>query len=278
MSDEPIAPEQPSRNPLRKPSMIGGIAVLGGIAVALGAVQLGGGFATRPPAPQPTQMVPAPLAPAPVTALPVGTDIATLAAREQAMAAKLDALEARIRDVDGSARSASGHATQAERLMIAFAVRRAVERGQPLGMLENQLRLRFGENNGDAVAAIVQATAQPVTLEDLRLALDTIGPRLANGPEDSLWARARRLLGDLVVVRGVDSPSPRPRDRVTRARRALDAGDVEAALAEVAHTPGAANAESWTSAARRYVAARRALSAIELAAMEIPAAPRRDDE
>ena len=80
------------------------------------------------------------------------------------------------------------------------------------------------------------------------------------------------MLGDLVVLRSVDSPSPRPSDRLNRARRALDAGDAEAALAEVAHMPGAANAESWTSAAKRYVAARHALTEIERAAMETPPA------
>ena len=204
MSDETIAPP-PRRNPLRSTGLIGGLAFLGGMVVALGAVQLGGGLPARAPAP--AAVVPEP-APAPaVAALPPGTDIATLAAREQALAARLDELALRIRDVDGSARAASSYATQAERLMIAFAARRAVERGQPLGTLENQLRARFAEREGEAVAAIVQVAAQPVTLGDLRLALETIAPRLANGPEDSLWARARRMFGDLVVLRSEDSPS-----------------------------------------------------------------------
>ncbi|MBL7507879.1 hypothetical protein INQ20_26580, partial [Escherichia coli] len=59
-----------------------------------------------------------------------------------------------------------------------------------------------------------------------------------------------------------------------RARRALDRGDVEAALAEVAHMPGVAVAESWTGAARRYVAARAGLAEIERAAMDVPPAAR----
>lgn len=273
MSDEPFAPEPPRRI-LQNPSLIGGLAFLGGLAVALGAVQLGGGFHRASPAPAPLASPAAQQAQQPaLPALPPGTDIATLNARESALAGKLDLLELRIRDVDGSARAASTYATQAERLMIAFAVRRAVERGQPLGALENQLRARFGEGQSDSVAAIVQVAAQPVTIEDLRLALETIAPRLASAADDSLWARARRMLGDMIVVRGADSPSPRPSDRLRRARRAIDAGDVEAALAEVAHMPGAANAQSWTGAARRYVAARRALTEIERAAVETPAAP-----
>jgi predicted Zn-dependent peptidase len=275
MSDEPLAPEPPRRNPFRSPSLIGAIAFVGGMAVTLGAVQLGGGFSPRTPAPPAAavKITPAP-APSAIPALPPGTDIATLAAREQALAGRLDQLDLRIRDVDGSARAASSYATQAERLMIAFAVRRAVERGEPLGTLENQLRARFAEGQGDSVAAIVQAAAQPVTIEDLRFELEKVALQLNNGPNDSLWARARRMLGDLVVLRSEDSPSPRASDRLNRARSALDRSDVEAALAEVAHMPGAANAQSWTGAARRYVAARRALTEIERAAMETsPAVP-----
>ncbi|HEX8300927.1 hypothetical protein [Sphingomonas sp.] len=270
MSDEPFAPEPPRAPLFRNPSMVGGAAFLGGIAVALGAVQLGGGF-NGTPAPAAVAVQPVPQPQPAAAALPPGTDIATLDAREAALAGKLDLLELRIRDVDGSARAASSYATQAERMMIAFAVRRAVERGQPLGALENPLRARFGERQGEAVAAIVQVAGQPVTLEDLRLALDTIAPRLSSGPDDGLWANARRMLGDMIVLRSADSPSPRPSDRLRRARRALDAGDVEAALAEIAHMPGAANAGSWTSAAKRFVGARRALTEIERAAMESPA-------
>ncbi|RYY27940.1 MAG: hypothetical protein EOP62_05620 [Sphingomonadales bacterium] len=268
--------DETPRTPLfSKPSLIGGVAFVGGLAVALGAVQLGGGFkrttVATAPAPAPVaQQQPQPAVPA----LPPGTDLATLNAREAMLAAKLDVVEMRVRDVDGSARAASAFATQAERLMIAFAVRRAVERGQPLGALENQLRTRFGEQQADAVAAILQVAAQPVTLEDLRLALETIAPRLGAGPDDGLWARTRRMLGDMIVIRSADSPSPRTSDRIRRARRAINAGDVEAALAEIAHTPGAASAESWTSAARRYVAAKQALSQIESAAVDTSATAR----
>ena len=152
--------------------------------------------------------------------------------------------------------------------MIAFAVRRAIERGLPLGALEGQLRKRFGETHGEAVSIVIGTATQPVTLEDLRLALDTIAPRLAGSPDDGIWSRGKRLLSDLVVLRQADSPSPRAADRLRRARRALDEGNVEAALAEVARMPGAADAQSWTSAAKRYIASRNALREIEVAAME----------
>ncbi|MCH7863058.1 MAG: hypothetical protein IH998_15620, partial [Proteobacteria bacterium] len=236
MSDETFAPAAPRVPWWRSASLIGTIAFAGGIGVTIAAVGLAGGLSPRAPAPAP---LPSPNASAQpmVPTLPPGTDLATLSARETQLAGKLDQIELRLRDADGSARNAASYATRAERMLIVLATRRALERGQPLGPLEGQLKQRFGEHDGDAVAAILRAAAQPVTLEDLRLALDTLGPRLANDPGDSLWNRVRRMLGNLVVLRQADTPSPLPAERLRRARRALDRGDVEAALAEVAHMP-----------------------------------------
>ena len=132
----------------------------------------------------------------------------------ETLASRLDALDTRLSDIDGSARAASSHATQAERLMIAFAARRTVERGLPLGPLEGQLRKRFGETHGEAVSTLIAAAGQPVTLEDLRLALDTIAPRLMGSGNEGMWGRGKRLISDLVVLRQADSPSPRPADRL----------------------------------------------------------------
>lgn len=272
MSDETLAPEAPQAPLWRNAAFVGPLAFLGGVGAAAAALALSGGLSPRPaPTPAATTQ-PAAQARPNVPALPPATDVATLDAREAALAARLDAIELRIRDADGSARGAASYATRAERLMIAFAVRRQIERGLPLGALDSQLRARFGDHP-EAIAAIAAAAAQPVTLEDLRLALDAIGPRLFSGPDDGLWARVRRMLGDLVVLRQADVPSPRAADRLRRARRALDEGKVEAALGEIAHMPGGANAESWVTAARRYIAARGALGEIERAAMDMPPAP-----
>jgi hypothetical protein len=267
--DEPSLEPARGLSPLGTNILIGTLAFAGGIAGTALMLQLSGGSLQRTPAPQ-VASSPQPQ-PSPV-ALPPGTDLASLSAREQALATRLDQLETRLRDVDGGARTAASYATQAERLMIAFAVRRAIERGLPLGTLETQLRRRFGEAHGDAVATIIGAAREPVTLEDLRLALDLIAPRLGSSPRDGLWTSVRRALGDMVVLRQGESPSSRPADRLKRARRTLEEGQVEAALAEVAHLPGADSASSWVTAAKRYIAARAALREIEAAAMETPAA------
>ncbi|ATY33180.1 hypothetical protein [Sphingomonas psychrotolerans] len=272
MSDEPFAPEPTRGAGTRSPYLIGGLAFAGGIAVTAAAFQLAGGIGAPQPDPGPRIEAPQPQA-NPAAALPPGTDIATLGAREQELAGKLDQLELRLRDISGSARNASSYASRAEQLLIAAAVRRAIERGQPLGPLEAQLRQRFAETRGEAVGMILRASAEPVTLGDLRLALETIAPRLASGADDSMWMSVRRLLSDLVVLRQTESPSPRTADRLRRARLALDHGDVEAALAEIVHLPGVASAQSWIVAARRYIAARQGLLDIERAALEAPAVP-----
>lgn len=265
MIDEPLVPEPPRTASARTPWIIGGGAFLGGMLLTTAL------FETWPrPNPDAGPVAPPALQqpdPRAAASLPPNTDLATLSAREQELAARLDRLAERIRNTDGAARNAAAYAGRAEGLMIAFAARRTLDRGQPLGPLEVQLRERFGESNPEAVAAIARASAEPVTLEDLRLALDTITPRLMSGPSDGLWTGARRLLTDLVVLREADAPSPRPADRLRRARRALAAGQVEAALAEVGHLPGAASADSWVAAARRYAAAREGLAEIERAAV-----------
>jgi hypothetical protein len=271
MDDLPPAPA-PTRSPPNRTLLIGGGAFVGGILLTAGAFQLSHRFLTDP-APVPVPAAHAPRTePSTAPSLPAGTDIATLNARESELAGRLDQLQLRLHDIEGSARSASLYAGRAERLMVAAGVRRSLERGQPLGPLDRQLHQRFGEDHVEAVAAIARAAADPVTLGDLRLALDTIAPRLTAGMGDTLWMRIRRLLSDLVVVRQADSPSPRTSERLRRARWALDRGDVEASLAEVVHLPGAASAESWVSAAKRYVAARQGLSEIEKAALETPPA------
>lgn len=260
---------EPARglSPLGIAILVGVLAFLGGIAVTAGLVQLRGGQMWRgaeaveaPPGPAPS--------PTPVPPLPAGTDLATLNAREQILAGRLDRVEARIAEVDSESRVASRYAARAESLLIAVSARRMLDRGQPLGELEGQLRDRFGETHPEAVAAILRAGAEPVTVEDLRLALDAIAPRLsAGGADEAWWTRVRRIVNDLIVLRQETSPSPRPQDRLRRARRVLEAGQVEAALAEVTHMPGVDNAQSWITAARRFIAARQALSEIELAAM-----------
>jgi hypothetical protein len=198
-----------------------------------------------------------------------GTDIASLQAREIMLAARIEGLENRLANIDMDSRVASTFATRAEALLVAFAARRALDRGLPLGYIEGQLRERFGGIQPRAVNYLIGAARAPVTLEDLRLAMDTLAPDLVSGgAQEGWWAGLRREVSSLVVLREDGTASGRPNDRLIRARRMLDAGHLEGALAEVARMPGAAQAQSWVEAARRYITARRALNIIEAAAIE----------
>jgi len=195
-------------------------------------------------------------------------DSETLGARQTALAAELATLEARAATIDQEARGAASNAGRAEGLLIAFAARRAIDRGLGLGYLEGQLRSRFGATQPGAVAAIVRAAREPVTIEDLRLGLDTIAPDLTTGAStDGWWASLRREASGLIVIRRDGTPSPRPADRLARIRRLLDARQVEAAMAEVTRLPGASQAQRWSAAAARYVDAHRALDTIEAVAI-----------
>ncbi|USU07649.1 hypothetical protein NF700_11095 [Sphingomonadaceae bacterium OTU29MARTA1] len=198
-----------------------------------------------------------------VTAL----DPAALASREATLAGQLTALEARTAAVTSDAAMAAAQAGRAEGLMVAFAARRALDRGVGLGYLEEQLRNRFGSVQPRAVASVIEASRQPVTLEDLRQGLDAIAPDISTVSSDGWWTSLRREMAGLVVLRQAGTPSPRPADRLARARHLLEGGQVEAARAEVVRLPGAGDAGNWIQAADRYVTARHALDQIESAAI-----------
>lgn len=230
-------------------------------------------FGTRPvatvtlPMGSAGQQTPVVIVPGTGTAAAPAIDLDALSRREADLAARLAEIETRVSGVSNDARAASGYATRAEGLLVAFAARRALDRGLGLGYVEDQLRIRFGASQPRAVATVLQAAREPVTIEDLRVGLDGIAPELATGSASGWWTSFRRELGNLVVLHEAGTPSPLPADRLARARRMLEAGQVEPALAEVARTPGAAQAGRWTSAARRYINARQALDVIESAAI-----------
>jgi hypothetical protein len=184
---------------------------------------------------------------------------------------RVNRLEQRIAEIDSQSRAAVGNADRAEGLLVAFAARRALDRGVALGYIEGLLRQRFGGSQRQAVATIITASRQPVTLEELQDGLQQVAPELTGGgPDQDWWSALRRELGGLITVRKAGTPSTMPAERLRRATRWLEAGQVDVALAEVLRMPGRENASEWIANARRYVAARRALDAIETAALLEP--------
>lgn len=251
--------------------------LLGGLAL----VALGGGawfgwhngwlHMTLPPGEGPAMATPAASASATTTAIVTqGNLIATNAALADATA-RLTALQQRLAELNQQAITASDQATRAEALLVAFATRRAVERGQPLGYLETALRVRFGASQPTAVDEIVAATQKPVTIGGLTEEFATLEPRLVNGPaNEGTWDWLSRQFGSMFVIRHDDTPSPAPESRLARARAALAGQRVDLAIAEVERMPGKDAATDWLAHARDWENTQRALDQIESAALSTP--------
>ena len=214
------------------------------------------GVAPPPAAPVVFRTAPQPLAARPTA--PADAD----------SAAKIAELETRLRLIESATRRTAGAAGRADALLVAFASRRAIDRGVPLGYLETLLADRFGAQNPRAVAAIITASRDPVTLDRLIADYEQLGPTLRRGaPDESLWQGLKREMSSLVSVRRASTPSSKPQARYERALEQLQNGQVDAALAETMRLPGAARAEDWVTGARRYVIAHRALDEVESSAL-----------
>ncbi|MFD1612834.1 hypothetical protein ACFSCW_13590 [Sphingomonas tabacisoli] len=267
---------RPARS--RAPVLIGIAAFLAGLLIAawlFSRWDAGRDWLLGKPAAPVAAQSPAPLVAPPSATLPPSETIATVdPSAAAALGQRVGEIEARIDRVAERANAAGDNAARAEGLLIAFAARRAVDRGLGLGYIEAQLRERFGATQPQAVATVIAAARDPITLEELQLGLDDLSPSLTTGTGDEgWWPSLTSELSTLVVVRKIGQPSPVASDRLRNAKRLLEGGQVEKALVEVARLPGRAKAQNWMAAARRYIIARRALDVIETAAILTPKAP-----
>jgi len=180
---------------------------------------------------------------------------------------RLAAAEQRLTQLDLQAQAAAGNAARAESLLIAFATRRAVERGAELGYLSDQLRLRFGDQWPNAVSTIIEFSRNPIRLDGLVARLEGLGPQLRASNDGPSWASFQRELSQLFVFRRESTPSPEPQRRLERARWALEQGRYQNAIDEVKGMPGADKAETWIADAERFRKAMDALEVIETAAV-----------
>ncbi len=201
------------------------------------------------------------------SAAPSITDSAALGTVET----RLALLEDRLTRIVSEASAASGNAARSEALLIAYAARRRIDKGEPLGFVGDQLKLRFGGAQPQAVQTVIAAAKMPITLEDLSGQLEAAAPQLTGAVRDeSTWTQLRREVSSLFIVRRAPVPAATPASRVTRARVMLAYGKITEAIAEVERLPGADGAQPWIEAAQRYEATQRALDVIETAAMLEP--------
>jgi hypothetical protein len=167
----------------------------------------------------------------------------------------------------------SPEAARADGLLLIYAVRRAIDKGAPLGALAEQLRLRFGATQPQSVAAVLSAGQAPVTIDALKTELRGLAPVLLTGNrDDSTWATVKRELSELFVLRKENGPSLAPNERLIRAEALVDAGKLDLAVEEVAALPGASIAQSWMARAKRFSDARKALDRLEQVAILQPVA------
>jgi len=184
---------------------------------------------------------------------------------------RLALLEERFSRIDFEADAASGNAARAEGLLIAFAARRLVERGEPLGYVSDQLQLRFGDAQPRAVETIVAFARKPVTVDELGARLEALTPDLTDTSQNlNFWQRTRQEVVSLFRVRS-DSPKlVAPQARIDRARLMLSARRIRTAIDEVERLPGAEAANTWIADAQRFQQVEQALDLIETTAMLEP--------
>ena len=182
---------------------------------------------------------------------------------------RLAAAEQRLTRLDLQAQAAAGNAARAEALLIAFATRRLIERGDELGYLADQLRLRFGDERPNSVNTIISFSRSdpPIRLDGLLARLDGLGPQLQERSEGPSWEAFTREVGELFVIRRKSTPSSQPQRRLERARYAMEQGRYRSAIEEVRGMPGAERAEAWIADAERFAAVMDALENIETAAV-----------
>lgn len=256
-------------------AFLAGLAAMGWLLAnwSTGAAFLGVAPAPPPaaaePPPQPMTMEREPVASPPAAEPQAGERLVI----DPETTRRVNRLEERLALLDLQSRTAVGNADRAEGLLVAFAARRAIDRGVALGYIETLLRQRFAATEPQAVATVLTVARAPVTVQSLQKQFQEVAPHLSGGGQgQTWWAAFKTEMAGLVTIRRENTPSTQPAERLRRAGQSLESGQVEVALLEVLRLPGHERANPWIADARRYVAVHRALDRLESAALLEPRA------
>lgn len=268
--DEDITPPEPARS-----RSIRGLVIFAMVCFVIGIAAMGWLLTEWTPARN--LVLGTPPTPQAVLAPPKSTPPEPVAPEEEIVVspeAHMAKIEEKLAIIDQLADSASNDASRAERMMIAFAARRAIERGAALGYLEGALMRQFGSTDPNAVAAIIKGARAPVTLEQLEEGLDAARTGLITAPADAGWfKRIWNDMGSLAVIKHEGEDRLSPEQRFDRAGRALERDRVEVAIREVEALPGQTDAKPWLARARHYVQVRKALDQLEAITLSVSRPP-----
>ncbi len=184
------------------------------------------------------------------------------------MSQRVQDMELRLSRIFVQAEQASGNAARAEGLLIAFAVRRALDQGRSLGYLEAQLQQRFGLSHPAEVKVIREFTRDPLTRDMLETELDDFSSHSFADKHNSFWASLGEEFSNLFTIRRSGSSPTDSESRLKRAQKYAASGNIAATIAEVEKLSRSDKIDSWLVKARRYAAAQSALDRLERAALE----------
>src|SRR3546814_5760426 len=134
-------------------------------------------------------------------------------------------------------------------------------------------RERFGGTQPQAVAALIAASQQPVTLSQLQAGLQTLEPQLQHAAQGgNWWSELSSDIAGLILFKRESEPVMQPIEQLRDARQRLSMGDVAGALWQIGRLPEGARAKAaaWRAAARRYLSAPQALDRLETVALLSP--------
>jgi hypothetical protein len=216
--------------------------------------------------------------------------IATAEATAQEAAQAANAVQAAFMTLDGRLNAATAKldrdGTALRAMASAMALRGVVERGAPMGLLDDSLALLVGDQSPDMLALRKVERGGP-TLASLRNGFRAVRPALLQTAEAASgnWAdRALVQVKALLDVRPADGAARNPTNQTADAMiplvdERLARGDVAGAIAAMRLLPASAQkrASSWLTQASLYVQTRAALARLETqaitAATQIAAAP-----
>jgi hypothetical protein len=216
--------------------------------------------------------------------------IATAEATAQGAAQSANAVQATVMTLDGRLNAATAKldrdGTALRAMAAAMALRGVVERGAPMGILDDSLALLVGSQSPDMLALRKVERGGP-TLASLRNSFQAARPTLLQAAEAASgdWTdRALVQVKALLDVRPANGATRNPTNMsadsmVPLVDERLARGDVAGAIAAVRLLPAAAQnrTRTWLAQANLYVQSRAALARLETqaitAATQISAAP-----